>query len=356
MYKKRQELKERLDENQAFISAVEHARNNSLVLSDETYNKYTDALEEQKRILIELEELSENKNGFFTHAQLHRKDSEIVIDECKVEVVVELNNSEYHSFRNNLFDNYDFIIENIDSMYHDNNGVSHCLLVLGEGEKDGVLVESEGSHYARYTAFLPNARDYMQKQIQTMAEELIREGTAHSENGSWVVGFDEISQHFDTTITGQNELGKMLIEELKTRDEVSEIIATEDCLEMNYYFDNAPQTHDSGDKLMTLFSLMGCNLSDVHIVHNEEEHDLATIVELNQNTLTDEGKVEWSDVLNAKVIGIYNGYYGTQISVKDVAPERLEAFSKMLSGDCDINEFNRWVNDSGEEKIDIKMD
>lgn len=30
------------------------------------------------------------------------------------------------------------------------DGVWHCLLVTGEGMEDGVLVESEGSSYARY--------------------------------------------------------------------------------------------------------------------------------------------------------------------------------------------------------------
>lgn len=68
-----------------------------------------------------------------------------------------------------LFDNQEFIKEHRDLMYQDRDGVSHCLLVLGEGEEDGILVESEGSLYARYSALLPNARSYMQKNIQTMA-------------------------------------------------------------------------------------------------------------------------------------------------------------------------------------------
>ena len=64
---------------------------------------------------------------------------------------------------------------------------------------------------------------------------------------------------------------------------------------------------------MTLFMLMRCSLENVHIVDSDVEHDLATIVELNQNTLTDEGKREWSDILGVKVIRIFDGIYGTQI-------------------------------------------
>ena len=50
----------------------------------------------------------------------------------------------------------------------------------------------------------------------------------------------------------------MLIAELEARDEVSEIIATEDCLEMTYYLENAPVTDDAGERLTTLLGLMGC--------------------------------------------------------------------------------------------------
>lgn len=37
-------------------------------------------------------------------------------------------------------------------------GVEHCVLFLGEGSQDGVLVNSEGYDWARYAAFIPGAR------------------------------------------------------------------------------------------------------------------------------------------------------------------------------------------------------
>ena len=49
-------------------------------------------------------------------------------------------------------------------MYQDKSGVSHCLLVLGKGRDDGVLVESEGSAYARYSAFVPHARSLVNQE------------------------------------------------------------------------------------------------------------------------------------------------------------------------------------------------
>ena len=115
----------------------------------------------------------------------------------------------------------------------------------------------------------------------------------------------------------------------------------------------------SGDTnhLITLFELMGCNLENIHIVDADVEHDLATIVELNQDTLTDEGKREWSDVLGAKITRIFDGIYGTQIEVTGCEPERLEAFSKMLAGEYTLSESERWLNPvTADETFDMKLE
>ena len=356
MKTERKKLTDEINELQTFINHCETARDCGLGLDEETYKKYTDAIDRQRELGEQLEALPKEWGGLYTSAQLMRKEPELRVDKCKIEAVVELDRNQFYDFRNHLFDNQSFIKEYRDLMYQDRNGINHCLLVLGEGETDGVLVESEGSLYARYSALLPNARDYMQKHIQTMAEELIKQGTAQTANGSWVIGFDEISQHFDTTVTPHNGIGQMLIAELEARDEVAEIIATEDCIEMTYYLENAPVTDDIGERITTLFGLMGCNLEDVHIVDADEEHDLATIVELNRHTLTEQGKRDWADVLGAKVNRIYEGYYGTQIEVTGCPPERLEAFSKMLAGECTIAESERWLNPATDDNaFDIKF-
>lgn len=95
---------------------------------------------------------------------LRRKDAEIEISPCVVEKNVELSADRFDHFSQNLLNDYDFILENTDCMYQDKEGVSHCILVLGEGFDDGILVESEGSAYARYSAFVPNARQLLKQE------------------------------------------------------------------------------------------------------------------------------------------------------------------------------------------------
>ena len=51
----------------------------------------------------------------------------------------------------------DFIAKHIPLMYMDRNDIRHCLLVMGEGRVDGLLVESQGYEYARYAAYVPEA-------------------------------------------------------------------------------------------------------------------------------------------------------------------------------------------------------
>lgn len=341
----KKELIDEIGKLQIFIDNCDNAMMVGLGLDEATYEKYDEAIARQKELGKQLDALRGGRRGIYTTARLFRKEPELCVDQCKIEEVVELDPVAFYQFRGQLLRDRDFIQENKDLMYQDREGVNHCLLVLGEGEKDGILVESEGSAYARYSALLPNARDFMQKHIHAMVEEIICQGAAQTDSGKWTISFEEISQHFDCTVTPTNGLGQMLIREMEARNDVANLVVAEDLTEMSYYLEHAPASATATEKMTTLFGLMGCNLEDVHIVDADEEHDLATIVELNQDTLTDEGKAEWADVLNAKVTRIFDGCYGIHIEVTGCEAERLKDFSMMLAGYCPASEYERWVNE-----------
>ena len=86
--------------------------------------------------------------------------------ECEIEKVIHLSDSDFARFQQTLLDNYDFLHDNADLMRVE-NGVTHCLLVVGETFEDGILVNSEGSDYARYAAYFPNAKSFLLTQGQT---------------------------------------------------------------------------------------------------------------------------------------------------------------------------------------------
>ena len=90
--------------------------------------------------------------------------------ECEIEKVIHLSDSDFARFQQTLLDNYDFLREHADLMRVEGS-VTHCLLVVGESFEDGILVNSEGSDYARYAAYFPNAKSYLLTQGQTQQAE-----------------------------------------------------------------------------------------------------------------------------------------------------------------------------------------
>lgn len=207
------------------------------------------------------------------NAIFHRKENDFKSEQSVVEKTITLPDEEFIQFRHNMIDDYEFIKENEDLMFTDSNNVHHCLLILGETFDDGYLALAEGYGYARYSSFIPNAKQ--------------------------IVKQHEHEQHPSATC--------------KLKD------------------------------------LLNCKLEDVHLVHSYVDSCPATIVELSKDTLTEEGKQAWSDVLDADVARIFQGIYGTQLELYNINPKRLDQFSTMLAGYCPASDYDLWVNDPDEE-------
>ena len=86
---------------------------------------------------------------------------------CEVCKVICLTDKEYAFFRKHLMYDYDFLRKNADGMGF-RNGIRQCVLVMGENSEDGVLVDSSGYGYARYTAPFLGARSYMTLREQNL--------------------------------------------------------------------------------------------------------------------------------------------------------------------------------------------
>ena len=283
-------------------------------------------------------------------ARFHNKATDIGnVDSFVVEAVHTLSHTEFENFSDSLLESYPFIAERAESLGADEQDRCRCLLILDEDDDNGVLVHSAGYDYARYTSYYPNAKTHLKNEIRQVAEAIIKGRFGDTENGSWIIGFDDIREHFDLTVSPNNGIGTLLLKELEAQEGIGEIVATEDCLQITSYLAQAQESASSKERFLTVFSLMGCGLEDVHLVDRDEEHELATIVELNQNTLTEQGKRDWADVLGAKVERIFEGGYGVQISVSGCDPKRLAEFSFMLAGYVSNSQYERWVNQSHEQ-------
>ena len=93
-------------------------------------------------------------------AELRRKQSEYEGEACVVDKVIELPAQRFRQFSRALLTDYDFIAENKNVIRHD-EAARHCLLILDADGTDGFLVDPQGNNYARYSAFVPNARSLL---------------------------------------------------------------------------------------------------------------------------------------------------------------------------------------------------
>lgn len=103
-------------------------------------------------------------------AIFHRKEPELNLKDCVFDRVVFLPDDQYRKFQKNMLDDYDFIGQYRDEMYQDGDTV-HCILVKGMNSSDGILVNSEGSSYARYAAYFPAAQSFLNEQQMTQVPE-----------------------------------------------------------------------------------------------------------------------------------------------------------------------------------------
>lgn len=169
-----------------------------------------------------------------------RKAEDFPVWDCVIEKIVELPEAEYKYFKTAPLRDMPFIAENTDLMYRDENGVFHCLLVLGEESSDGILIESEGYNYARYSSFMPGAREFVNVRLNQLADQIIRESTQNTSNGTWAVYFEEIQERYHVPVSHNNGVGPMLRKILEARSELAELEPMEDGFDMVFYLDYCP--------------------------------------------------------------------------------------------------------------------
>ena len=172
-----------------------------------------------------------------TKAIFERKISAFDAQACVINGIEVMDENEFEEFSNNLLEDRDFIIDRKEEMFIDSTGQIHGLLALNVESGDGILIDSQGHKYARYTAFMPNIKPYIEQQISMIAEQIIKEAAENTSNGSWAIYFDEIEESYGIVVKENNGIGTLLLDELTSRDEIAEIEVLDDCFDMTLYLD-----------------------------------------------------------------------------------------------------------------------
>lgn len=89
---------------------------------------------------------------------------------CIVERVVEMSAGAFAKLISKPLDDHYLIKKNSDLMYKDNE-FYHCILAVDKLNGDGLLIEAEGSGYARYSQYIPHAMDIISQHDMTPSQK-----------------------------------------------------------------------------------------------------------------------------------------------------------------------------------------
>jgi len=168
-----------------------------------------------------------------TNAIFSRKESNFEQKDCVVEKVIRLSGAEFDSFTADMLQDHDFIRDNKDLMRPGPDGQPHCLLVVGEGRRDGVLIDSSGYDYARYSAFIPNAEDFLtvgqspalaalNKKLTDIVDIISEQVGAGSPDGRGVVNLQKWDALFELDLSANGVMLNTVLDMLGERPEIKE--------------------------------------------------------------------------------------------------------------------------------------
>ena len=235
------------------------------------------------------------------NAVLRCKEPEIKPRAYEVSDVITLSDAEYRSVLKEPLKDREYL--------KGRTGQDTCVLLLSKTGNDGILVDTQGYDYPRYSAFIPNAKDIINSFVQTLANYAVSEGMQNSEDGIWGVSNDELYYHFGANVNKDNAFGKMLTKALKRRCEIvnaelvddgieyevkreycenlreeeyedeqecTDMRTAEDIAEQAEYAANAPKCCSEKERALNMLGMLGSNIADEDIWHDESDHDEIT--------------------------------------------------------------------------------
>jgi hypothetical protein len=138
------------------------------------------------------------------NTRLYHKLDAYRTEHCEADRIIEVSGFDFARLYAYPLEDYDFIAQNKEGLRRDEKGVSHCLLVLGKGADDGILLCPEGYDYARYSTHIPNARQIvaqmkrqeclkkLEKSLNNAADDLVSRALAYDGEGPYRALLDEL--------------------------------------------------------------------------------------------------------------------------------------------------------------------
>lgn len=269
-------------------------------------------------------------------ANFVEKPGNFQMDDCQIEKVVELSHEDFCRLKITPLANQPFLAEHKKCMFS-RDGVIHCLLALGQGSNDGILVDAEQYDCARLAAYIPGMRDIVNAKMDRAADFIIRWGTENTASGSWCVYFEDLEEHLDLTVREGSGLDSILRTALKQRPEVSAVDMHDGCIEMEYHPEYCRQLKENKAPELLLKDLLPLLKGGGLMFLCHEEAEQSVLVE-DLCELIDAGQEDHAALLGAHVSEICDTPEGTEIVLTGMEPEELVRFGKAYETFMDAKE------------------
>ena len=107
------------------------------------------------------------------NTSLERKPTELAVKGCIIEKAIPVSHRKFEDITRAPLRDEPLIAENKDIMYFDSKyNMYHCLLIYDKDFGDGIVVNSEGSDYAQYAQYVPQAKVIYEQHKATHLNEL----------------------------------------------------------------------------------------------------------------------------------------------------------------------------------------
>lgn len=183
------------------------------------------------------------------NAMMWRKPETLEPLSYKVSEVIVLSDAEFRDVMKNSLEDRGYL--------SGRHGDDTCVLLLSENGDDGILVDTQGCNYPRYAAFIPKAKIIANEFMQRVTEE------QDSDDGE------------------KNKTKRKRGEEIKDeksdeKQKVTDMLSAEDIAEQVEYAANAPKCCSEKERALNMLGMLGSNIADEDIYHDESDHDERT--------------------------------------------------------------------------------
>ena len=180
------------------------------------------------------------------NAMMWRKPETLEPLSYKVSEVIVVSDAEFRDVMKNSLEDRGYL--------SGRHGEDTCVLLLSNSGDDGILVDTQGCNYPRYATFIPKAKIIANEFIQRVTDEQ---------------GSDDDEKNREKRKRGEEIKDEKSDEKQKATD----ILTAEDLAEQAEYAANAPKCCSEKERALNMLGMLGSNIADEDIYHDEDEHD-----------------------------------------------------------------------------------